>query len=239
MVGWSATLFCVKHQSQSFHNMAARIQLLRYHEKLGSCLSSSVHQTSPFLYLVDAQRFCNAKWCKISVFWTLLTHQIPLLASFCPQHYRCHLSFGFTSKTPHHHLQLLCLHWFFSSPLFSFLRLLSAVAGPHFFFIILSSFVGPHFVFPSLMLSSVSAHFFRPSLVFILCWSPLLSSFSYLVFRWSPLFLPLRSIIIISLLLYFFLHCFSSVLFLNLWQIGWGWTSTPFEWWGLLVAQKC
>lgn len=100
-----------------------------------------------------------------------------------------------------------CLQWFFSSPLFSFLRLLSAVAGPHFFFIILSSFVGPHFVFPSLMLSSVSAHFFLPSLVFILCWSPLLSSFSYLVFRWSPLFLPLRSIIIISLLLYLFLQC--------------------------------
>jgi hypothetical protein len=27
-------------------------------------------------------------------------------------------------------------------------------------------------------------------------------------------------------------------LFLNLWQIGSGWTSTPFEW-GLLVANKC
>lgn len=109
-------------------------------------------------------------------------------------------------RNPHHHLQLLCLQWFFSSLLFSFVRLLSSVAGPTFSSLSCLLPLVPT-SFSLLVLSSVSAHFFLPSLVFIFCWSPLLSSFSYLVFRWSPLFLPLRSIIIISLLLYFFLQC--------------------------------
>ncbi len=228
MVGWSATLFCVKHQSRSFHNMAAgqaRIQLLRCHEKLGSCLSSS-----PFLYLVEAQRFCNAKWCK-SLFWTLLNHLIPLLASSCIQHYRCHLSFCFTSKTliitfsffVFNGSSLLFYSLFsdscllllvptFSSlscllplvPTSSFSLLLCCLLSvPTSFYLLLSwSSVGPYFFLPSLILSSVGPHFF---------------------FLWDQLLLSLFFFISFS-------SAFSSVLFLNLWQIGSGWTSTPFEW---------
>jgi hypothetical protein len=91
-----------------------------------------------------------------SLFWTFLTHQIPLLASTSPQHYRCHLSFCFSSQT------LIITFRFFvfngSSLLFYSLFSDSCLLLLVPTFSSLSS-VGPHFFLPSLILSSVGPHF--------------------------------------------------------------------------------